>query len=105
MEREIKLEEYNLLKCMLNDVKEYEFNIEDLTVIEMLDGGMGSLYIMSASKSIEERKMSKSILEKQFFDVDNMPISVSVNIDTDGNLFELDIWRVDFNPIIRFPIC
>lgn len=105
MERKIKLEEYKLLKCMLKELKTHQFEIENLKVVEMLDGGMGSLYIVDSCKNREERKMSKSIIERQFYDVDQTPISVSVNIDTEGNLFELDIWRVDFNPIIKFPSC
>jgi hypothetical protein len=105
MERKIKLEECKLLKCLLKDLKTHQYETEELKVVEMLDGSMGSLYIVNPSKSREERKMGSSILERQFYDIDDTPISVSINIDTDGNLFELDIWRVDFNPIIKFPSC
>ncbi|MDD7888279.1 hypothetical protein [Flavivirga sp. 57AJ16] len=101
--RDLKIEEYQLLENMLKELKEYDFNLNELKVVDMLDGGMGSLYIVNALKTREERKMNKAIIEKQFYDVDDVPISVSINIDTDGNLFELDIWRVDFNPIINFP--
>lgn len=102
-ERNLRKEEYQLLDKMLKESKDYHFNLEHLKVVDMLDGGMGSLYIVNPLKTREERKMDKSIIEKQFYDVDDVPISVCINIDTDGNLFELDIWRVDFNPLINFP--
>ena len=102
-ERSLKTEEYQLLENMLKELKNYDFNLENLKVVDMLDGSMGSLYIVNPQKIREERKMDKSIIEKQFYDVDDVPISVCINIDTDGNLFELDIWRVDFNPLINFP--
>ena len=69
----------------------------------MSDGGMGSLYIMSENKKREERRMNKSIIEKQFKDIDGVPILISLNIDKNGDLFELDIWRVDFKPLKSFP--
>ncbi len=102
-ERSLKTEEYQLLENLLKELKDYDFDLENLKVEDMLDGGMGSLYIVHSQKTKKERKIDKSIIEKQFYDVDDVPISVCINIDTDGNLFELDIWRVDFNPLIRFP--
>jgi len=39
----------------------------------------------------------------KFEDIDGTPISISLNIDENNNLFELDIWRVDFNPVKKYP--
>ena len=47
--------------------------------------------------------MYKCIAEKEFLDSDGVPISVTLNIDDDGLLYELDIWKVDFSPIIKYP--
>ena len=103
VKRNLKIDEYQLLENMLKELKDYDFNLDNLKVMDMLDGNMGSLYIVNPLKTREERKMDKAIIEKQFYDADDVSISISINIDTDGNLFELDIWRVDFNPIINFP--
>ena len=105
IERNLKTEEYQLLKCMLKDLKEYNFNLDNIKVMDMLESGMGSLYIISPLNKREDRKMNKAIVERQFNYIDGVPISVCINIDTEGNLFELDIWRVDFNPLINFPSC
>jgi len=102
MERDLNKKEYELLKYLLDSVKNNKFIIDNLKVIDMEDGGMGSLYIVSLENR-ESRIMEKSIVEKQFYDVDGVPISVSVNIDTNEELFELDIWKADFNPVINYP--
>lgn len=49
--------------------------------------------------------MGKCLIDIQFYDEDNVPILVSLNSDEDGNLFELDIWRADFKPVVKYPSC
>jgi len=102
MERKLNTKEYELLKYLLDFVEDYDFGIDNIKVVDMKDGGMGSLLFVSSNHK-KNRKMSESIIEKQFNDADGVPISVCVNIDEEKKLFELDIWRVDFNPVIRFP--
>lgn len=102
MERNLKTKEYELLKYLLALASNDMFDIDNLKVIDMEDGGMGSLYIVSPENR-ENRIMGKSIVEKQFYDEDGTPISVCVNVDTKEQLFELDILRPDFNPVINYP--
>jgi hypothetical protein len=33
-----------------------------------------------------------------FKDIDGTPVSAALNVDQQGNLYELDIWKVDFSP-------
>jgi len=66
---------------------------------------MGSLYIIHPDKSRKGRFMSKAIAEREFLDEDNVPISVTINVDQDGDLFELDIWKVNFEPPVKYPSC
>lgn len=47
--------------------------------------------------------MLKCVAELQFDDDDGVPILTSLNIDQDGKLFELDIWKVDYSPVIKYP--
>jgi hypothetical protein len=30
-------------------------------------------------------------------------LSITINADQHGSLFEMDIWKVDFTPLIRLP--
>jgi hypothetical protein len=76
--------------------------LADVVVQEMNDGGMGSLRFKS--KGATERKLGRCVVEAEFLDRDGVCVSVAVNLDDRGELFELDIWKVDFSPLIAFPI-
>lgn len=69
------------------------------TVQEMRDGGMGSLRFSGA----EERRYGSTLAEAEFKDVDGTPVSVALMLDQTGSLFELDIWKIDFSPLVRIP--
>lgn len=98
-------QEIKLLKTLLNeaDWPISDIEINTLLVCEMNDGGMGSLYFYSPTKKYEERQLLKSILNKDYIDSDNITIHVSLNIDKDKKLFELDIWKVNFGQIVKYP--
>jgi hypothetical protein len=36
-------------------------------------------------------------------DSDNVEVLITLTIDQDGRLFELDIWKVNFDKLIEFP--
>ena len=99
--------ERKLISCLLKGTKiEIPNNyFENMFIEEFLDGGMWTLYFLNSKKSVDERKMLKRISEKQFHDKDGTPILVSLNIDEDNILLELDIWKVDFAPILKYPEC
>ena len=70
-------------------------------VQDMLDGSMGSVHFCKMSS--EERRLGKEIAEGSFRDADGVLVSVTLNLDQFGDLFELDIWKVDFSPLIGYP--
>ena len=76
---------------------------EGLVVRPMNDGGMGSLYLFPHGKIIEGRVLGEQVSDFQFMDIDGIEVIVSLNVDSDGNLFELDIWKTDFGKLIKFP--
>jgi hypothetical protein len=43
------------------------------------------------------------IAEVQFSDVDGILATGVLNVDTQDRLFEIDIWKVDFSPLQRWP--
>jgi hypothetical protein len=63
----------------------------------MNDGGMGSLRFVGSA----DRRFGKCIGEAEFDDLDGVPVSVALNVDQYGQLFELDLWKVDFSPLKR----
>lgn len=68
-------------------------------VQDMRDGGMGSLRFSGS----EQLRYGSTLAEAEFTDADGTQVSVSLMLDEAGDLFELDIWKVDFSPLIRIP--
>lgn len=68
-------------------------------VQEMRDGGMGSLLF----EGPPNRLYGGTLAEAQFYDSDRTLVCASLNLDQNGKLFELDIWKVDFSPLTRIP--
>lgn len=62
---------------------------------------MGSIRFVRPRRG--ERAFGGVAAEAESRDADGMLISMAVNLDTDGELYELDIWRVDFAPLHSFP--
>jgi hypothetical protein len=76
---------------------------DGLLVRSMQDGDMGSLYLFPNGLIKENRLLGKRVSEHRFTDEDGVEVIASLNVDDNGNLFELDIWKTDFNPLIRIP--
>ncbi|MBH0110721.1 hypothetical protein I6E81_11135 [Salinibacterium sp. NG22] len=72
----------------------------DISVLEMDDGGMGSLTIRG--RAVEER-VERQVAEVTFFDSDGMWVSATLNVDQFDDLFELDVFKGDFSPLIEIP--
>ena len=75
--------------------------LDEARVQDMPDGGMGSIRFVQGPP--EERMFGTEIAEGLFHDTDGIPVSVGLNLDQFGDLFELDLWKVDFSPLIRYP--
>ena len=66
------------------------------------DGGMGSFKIFENDSEIKnDRKFGKQIAEYNFVDDDNVVVIVSLNLDQSNKLFEVDIWKTDYSPVIK----
>lgn len=74
-----------------------------LLVCPMNDGEMGSLYLFPRGKIAKGRKFGKQVSEFQFTDTDGIEVIASLYVDSDGNLFELDIWKTNFSKLIKLP--
>jgi hypothetical protein len=76
---------------------------DDLLVRPMDDGEMGSLYLFPNGQIIKDRVMGERVSEFQFLDEDGIEVIASLNVDDNGNLLELDIWKTDFSKLIKLP--
>jgi len=77
--------------------------LNDLRVTEMNDGGMGSLLLIPKGASQTSRSFGEQLVLGEITDSDGVPVSVALNADRDGNLYELDVWKVDFSPLLTWP--
>ena len=64
----------------------------------MADGGMGSLLFQPGSSITRF-----GLAELFFMDEDEILVTASLNATTEGKPAELDIWKVDFSPLKRWP--
>lgn len=101
--RPLKPQELALVKFMINAGSRGELlsALPESLVEEMQDGNMGSLKFATLEDS--DRRYGGKIVEAEFTDSDGVLVSVVLNLDDRGNLFELDFWKVDFSPLERYP--
>lgn len=72
-----------------------------LLVGDMSDGGIGSIRFYAPET--KNRLFGSTLAEGSFLDEDGTLVWVALNLDRSGNLFELDVWNVDFSPLLRYP--
>jgi len=78
-------------------------SLEGLFVAAMNDGGMRSLLLVPKGSEGLERSMGKEIASGEFVDGDGVLVSVTLNVDREGRLYELDVWKVNFTPVSCWP--
>ena len=102
--RILREEEIELVRALLAkhpSGKSLLSGIEMAKVRDLKDGHMGSIEF-HANPS-DGRHMSGCVAEADYVDSDGVPVSIALNVDQNGNLFEIDIWKVDFSRLLQFP--
>ena len=96
--------EKSVIAFLLNrgKVKLPEHLVDDLLVSSMKDGNMGSLYLFPLGTIGKIRTFGSCISEWEFTGDDGIKVLVSLYLDTEGKLFELDVWKTDFGSLIKF---
>lgn len=75
----------------------------ELHVMDMKDGGMGSLLLFPKDFKEKDRQFGEQVSDYRFLDEDGVEVIASLNVDQNGNLFELDMWKTDFSKLLRWP--
>lgn len=70
-------------------------------VEDMNDGGMGSIRFLSSEDQVS--RSAQVIAQGEYVDEDGVVVSIAINADQNGELFEIDFWKVDFSPLRRYP--
>jgi len=101
--RPLRQEETEVLEALLGMVPSNAKppHEEELFAVDLRDGGMGSIRFVAEPD--QPRKMGRELVTAHYIDEDRVPVSISINVDQNGRLFEMDFWKVDFSPLRRYP--
>lgn len=103
--RELREDELGVVRKMLFQAggrARFESQLGDMKVQDMADGGMGSIQFDNG-RPRSPLDYGEQIAEAAFQDADGVPVSVTLNADKDGELLEMDVFKADFSPLIRYP--
>jgi hypothetical protein len=92
--RKIKPYEITLIRTLTNGLLEVPEVVRDMD-----DGGMGSITF-----DIEgNQRRNEQVAKAEYIDDDGVLVDIELSSDENGNLFELDFWKVDFSPLKVYP--
>ena len=103
MGRPLRVDECELVRTMLHGKAGSALisNIEQSIVEDIEDGGMGSIRFVSRTN--RPRVFGDAIAAAEYIDDDGALVSITVNSDDRGELYEVDFWKGDFSPLRRYP--
>jgi hypothetical protein len=102
--RFLRQEEADLLSAMLERHAlgpSLLVDIDQRRVRDLRDGDMGSIEFLGEVP--DQPRRAECIAEADYMDSDRTPVSIVINVDQRRELFELDIWKVDFNQLRTYP--
>ena len=104
--RKPSLDEIRLLSFLIHEADDLVVSRDlytQIKVADMEDGGMGSLRLFPFGVELPETKFGKQISACLFTDKDGVEVIASLNLDNNGNLYELDIWKTNYANLIHIP--
>ncbi|HME25935.1 MAG TPA: hypothetical protein VKI44_32140 [Acetobacteraceae bacterium] len=102
--RHLRKGEKALIAKMVHGTPSEEHVLRDIShalVEDMNDGGMGSVRFHHGQRSM--RVFGRQISEATLVDKDGVAVSVTLNLDQNGDLFELDLWKLDNSRLHKYP--
>ncbi len=99
--RPLRLEECALIQALATraDYQTLWQTLRMSWVRTLHDGGMGSIAFVSSENPV----MGRELISAGYLDSDDVLVSISINLDKQNDLFEVDFWKVDFSPLLRYP--
>ena len=79
--------------------RQFLHGLANARVHTMNDEGMGSIRFVG----LGDRRGTPLEARVGFTDRDGTPVMTTLFIDQNGDLYELDVWKVDWSPLQAFP--
>ena len=101
--RPLRIEEDLLVRALLEQVSangNLRQQLDNALVRDMADGGMGSFEF----EGDKNWTVGGCLVEAEYVDCDGVQVSIVLNADQNGRLYELDMWKVDFAPVQEYPV-
>ncbi|MCC2546252.1 hypothetical protein LJY25_07330 [Hymenobacter sp. BT175] len=101
--RLLKLPELGLLIYLLRGTPDADRLLARLYTTEVADlseEGSGSLRFIGPRAN---RRLGEKVAGTRYLDDDGVPVLVALYLDQEGELYELDCWKVDETPLRRIP--
>ncbi|RIJ77273.1 hypothetical protein D1871_07735 [Nakamurella silvestris] len=92
---------FRFLAENMPELQRFVPHIASFLVEDMNDGSMGSLRFCH---SHGPQAFGREVGAVEVLDLDGKPVSVSVNLDRNENLFEIDVFKCDSSPTIRLEL-
>lgn len=105
-QRSLTKDERNLIQLLLKNTnpKYSKLNIYfPNNVITLDDGGMGSFKFVYPQEETPTNMDIIPISEYQFYDKDDILVLATLYSFSNGQLYELDIWKTDFSSLLSYP--
>ena len=98
MRRLIRQEETDLIQYLISRLPEgsSQYSIPS-EVLELEDGRMGSLQLNNNGTR------HKDLIQMKYHDSDGQTVLITLTENQSGELFDFDIWKVDFRGLIIYP--
>jgi hypothetical protein len=98
--RTIREEEKKIIEFLIR-IK--GFDLEDYPISENVheyEGGvMGSISMQESDGS----NYSHDLIQANYLDTDSIPVVITLTIDKEGKLLDLDFWKEDFSKLLQYP--
>ncbi len=98
--RKIKEEEINLIVFLLNKVG---LTVDEYPINELVDEYEG--YVMG-SIGLGNPDISPylgDLIQAKYIDSDGKDVAITLTMDENGQLLDLDFWKVDFSKLLVYP--
>lgn len=99
--RKIKNEEQRIVKFLLGNLKLPARQLDiPSQVVPLNDDQMGSI----SFDLMGDKKFGKDLIQGKYIDKDDVVVLITLTIDNNNELFELEFWKTDFNALIEYPL-